>query len=507
MIVLGDQLDLASVLPADFDAQQDLLWMAESRAEASRVWSHKARIALFVSAMRHFAQALRADGYRLQYHRQADASLAELLSKDLSELAPQRVHLTRPGDWQVLQDLRAVIEATGLDWTLAEDAHFYESLDGFRQWAAGRKSLRMEYFYRALRRQENILLDESGQPEGGRWNFDSQNREALTQEALAQLTPPRRFAPDEITQAAMEWVAEAFADHPGELAFFDWPVNREQALAALEDFIDHRLPLFGRFQDAIHTGEVWLFHSRLSAALNLHLLNPREVVAAALAAWRSGKAPIAAVEGFVRQILGWREFVRGLYWLRMPGWLEENALDAQEPLPAFYWTGETDMACMADALASTLRHGYAHHIQRLMVTGLYALLLGVEPAQVHAWYHAIYVDAVEWVELPNTLGMSQFADGGVLASKPYIASGAYIQRMSNACQHCRYSPSQKQGEKACPFTVLYWNFLDRHEGRLRQSQPRLKMQYRNLDRLSAEQRQELAVRAQDIRRACRPSPT
>ena len=265
-----------------------------------------------------------------------------------------------------------------------------------------------------------------------------------------------------------------------------------------------RLPSFGRWQDAMWPDEPWLWHSQLSAALNLKLLSPREVVDAAVDAWRQGHAPLAAVEGFVRQILGWREYVRGIYWTRMPGYVELNALNAHEPLPDFYWTGETSMACMADAIGQTLEHGYAHHIQRLMVTGLYALLLGVHPKRVHEWYLAVYVDAVEWVELPNTLGMSQAADAdgnaGAMASKPYIASGKYIERMSNGslCARCRFKPAERTGDRACPFTTLYWDFLLRHEKRLA-ANPRTVMQTRNLARVPDDERARIRERARAIR--------
>jgi deoxyribodipyrimidine photolyase-related protein len=298
----------------------------------------------------------------------------------------------------------------------------------------------------------------------------------------------------------MEEVKATFPAHPGALDGFDWPVTRADALLALEDFVEHRLPAFGDFQDAMWEGEPWLFHSRISAALNLKLLDPREVVGAVEAAYRAGRAPLAAAEGFIRQVLGWREYVRGVYWMHMPDYLERNALDAREPLPALYWTGDTDMACLRDAVGQTLRLGYAHHIQRLMVTGLFALLVGVDPREVHRWYLAVYVDAHEWVELPNTLGMSQYADGGVMASKPYIASGRYIARMGNHCAGCRYDPALSTGAKACPFTTLYWDFLLRHEKRLA-ANPRMVMQVRNLGRLDAAARAAIAAQADALRAA------
>jgi deoxyribodipyrimidine photolyase-related protein len=293
-------------------------------------------------------------------------------------------------------------------------------------------------------------------------------------------------------------VRARFPDHPGSLDHFDWPVTPDQAQQALADFIRHRLPAFGPWQDALWAGEPWLYHSRLAAAMNLKLLDPRTVVAAAEQALLDGHAPLASVEGFVRQILGWREYVRGLYWLRMPQFADDNALAAHAPLPALYWSGATDLACMADAVGQTLEYGYAHHIQRLMVTGLFALLLGVQPQQVHAWYLAVYVDAVEWVELPNTLGMSQYADGGVLASKPYVASGKYIQRMGNHCARCRFRPDQATGEAACPLTTLYWDFLERHRERFARH-PRTALQWTSLGRLDVAQRAQIAAAADALR--------
>ncbi|MBY0376048.1 MAG: cryptochrome/photolyase family protein, partial [Bryobacteraceae bacterium] len=319
-------------------------------------------------------------------------------------------------------------------------------------------------------------------------------RAAFGKQGPGTVPPPLAFPPDRTTRDVLALVRQRFASHAGSLDHFSWPVTPAQARAALDDFITHRLPFFGAHQDAMWTNEPFLYHSRISAALNLKLLDPREAIAAAENAYRRHDAPLAAVEGFIRQILGWREYVRGIYWRFMPGYADGNALDAHQPLPAFYWTGDTEMNCLRDAIGQTLRHGYAHHIQRLMVTGLYALLLGVEPQQIHEWYLAVYVDAVEWVELPNTIGMSQFADGGLMASKPYAATGKYIQRMSNYCDGCRYDPAERTGDRACPFTTLYWDFLIRNEAKLRAT-PRMEMQLRNLDRLSPAQKSLIEEKA------------
>lgn len=502
VVVLGDQLDRASPAFAGFDPRQDAVWMAEAHSESTRVWSSQMRIAVFLSAMRHFAAALRAEGVTIHYHRLDDvaprASLPELLIESIRRQAPRRVVMVEPGEWQLRGALRSAVASTGVPLDERADTHFYCSHARFAQHAAGRRQLRMEYFYRELRRRERVLLDAAGDPEGGQWNFDAENRSSFGRSGPADLPTPRRFAPDELTRATLDDVRRWFPRHPGSLGEFDWPVTRAAALDALADFIDQRLARFGEYQDAMWAGEPWLFHSRLSVALNLKLLNPREVVSAAESAWRAGRAPLAAVEGFIRQVLGWREYVRGVYWMHMPAYLERNALGAHEPLPAFYWTGETEMACLREAIGQTLRLGYAHHIQRLMVTGLFALLLGVEPRRLHEWYLAVYVDAVEWVELPNTVGMSQYADGGIMASKPYVASGRYIERMSNYCASCRYRPALAVGASACPFTTLYWDFLDRHAPRLRSNQ-RMRMQLRNLERMGLAARREIAEQAAALR--------
>jgi deoxyribodipyrimidine photolyase-related protein len=362
----------------------------------------------------------------------------------------------------------------------------------FADWARGRKSLRMEYFYRYMRQQTGWLVD-GGQPEGGRWNFDVENRKALPRNL--ELPARLRFEPDSITRAVLELVERHFADHFGDLSTFGWAVTRKDALAALQHFITDCLPHFGDFQDAMKSGEDWLFHAALSPYLNIGLLNPREVGQAALQAYQAGTVPLPAVEGFVRQILGWREYVRGIYWQHMPGYRLTNFFNARRPLPAFYWTADTKMKCLQDCISATRRTAYAHHIQRLMITGNFALLAGLAPAEVEEWYLMVYADAFEWVELPNTHGMALFADGGLLASKPYAASGAYINRMSDYCAGCGYDPKAKLGEEACPFNYLYWYFLIVNEAKLRRN-PRMAMTYRNLARMTVEHRQQIVQQAQ-----------
>ena len=495
VIILGDQLDRGGAAFDGFDRGRDRVWMAEVAEESTHVWTHKARIAVFLAAMRHFRDRLVEDGVSVDYTELAPAArkgepatLAAAVAASLRRLAKagwtaERLVVVEPGEWRVREALREAAATAGLPLEIRTDRHFFSTTEEFAAHARGRKQLRLEYFYRPLREKFGVLMDD-GEPAGGQWNFDAENRGAFPKGGPGPLPAPVRFAPDAVTQDVIDLVNVRFAGHPGSLAAFDWPVTPDAARAVLDDFLAHRLPLFGRYQDAIWTGEPWLYHSRLAQALNMKLLDPRDVIAGAERAWREGRAPLEAAEGFIRQVIGWREYVRGVYWHFMPGYLDRNALAADRPLPNLYWTGVTEMNCLRDAVGQTLEHGYAHHIQRLMVTGLFALLFGVEPKRVHEWYLAVYVDAVEWVELPNTLGMSQFADGGVMASKPYCATGAYLDRMSNACKGCRFEPKQATGENACPFTTLYWDFLARHERLLAKNQ-RMTMQLKNLARKPA----------------------
>ena len=504
VVVLGDQLDAASAAFDDFDPVHDAIWMCECRAEAEYVWSHKARIAMFLSGMRHFAQAQAALGRKVIYRELSSHGhrrLVDALESDRIALSPRAVLMVEPGEWRLRQEFHQHAEKSGYSLKMFEDRHFLCSSVEFGGWMKGRKQPRMEHFYRWMRQRSGWLM-QGDAPAGGSWNYDQDNRAAFSDQGPGRMVVPRSFPPDGITLTVLALVAREYADHPGSLDHFDWPVSREDAQEALQDFLDLRLDVFGPYQDAMWSGLSWpatlLYHSRLSAVLNLKLLDPREVCTAAIARYHAGQARLSSVEGFVRQILGWREYVRGLYWHRMPQYLEDNALDAQLRLPAFYWTGETEMNCLRQCLGETLQHGYAHHIQRLMVTGLFALLLGVRPREVHEWYLAVYVDAIEWVELPNTMGMSQHADGGFMASKPYVASGKYIQRMSNYCTACRYRPEQATGESACPVTTLYWDFLDRHGARF-SAHPRLRMQINNLMRKSEGDRTMIRLQAAKLR--------
>ncbi len=498
VVICGDQLDAESAVFDGFDPARDAILMTEAAEEATYLRQHKKKLVLFFAAMRHFAEGQRAEGRTVLYRRLDDEgapeTLADSLALAVSDHAPEEIVLARPGDWRVLQALTAA--APGL--RLMEERHFLTGPDDWAALKGDRKRFIMEDFYRAMRRRTGWLMDDAGQPLGGAWNFDKENRKSFGP-AGPGLTPRRPYdAPDETTLAVMRMVETRFPDAPGSTQGFSEPVTRRAALRHLRAFIDDRLPMYGDYQDAIAMGHATLWHSRLSTALNLKLLNPREVCEAALEAHARGRAPLNAVEGFVRQILGWREFSRGVYWALMPDYAERNALEADAPIPAFFWTGDTDMACLRDALGQLLREGYAHHIQRLMVLGLFLMLWGANPRKTHDWHMEMYLDAIDWVSLPNMLGMSQHADGGVMGTKPYCASGAYIDRMSDCCKGCRYDPKVSTGPKACPLTTLYWDFLRRHQARFRPNM-RMKMQLANLARKTEPEIAAIARAADDLR--------
>ncbi|MBP0049859.1 cryptochrome/photolyase family protein [Marinobacterium sp. AK62] len=484
-LILGDQLSLNLATLRDADPDRDLILMCELHTEATYVAHHRKKLVLVFSAMRHFARALKSKGFRVRYRKLDDTDSVTCFVEEMEQILEasgcRRCVITQPGEFRLLQQFTQWQQECAYQVELREDDRFLSTPAAFEQWAKGRKQLRMEYFYRLLRREHNVLM-QNGKPIGEQWNFDSSNRKALPADRIPP--SPTRFEPDDITRDVIQMVSQRY-DHFGDLDDFHYAVTREQALQVLSEFIRDRLPNFGDYQDAMRQGDPWLYHSHLSFYLNLGLLDPAETLAAAEKAFHDGQAPLNAVEGFIRQILGWREYVRGLYWLQMPDYAESNFLDAQRPLPALYWGAETALNCLSQCVDDTRRHAYAHHIQRLMVLGNFALLTGIEPKAVNEWYLLVYADAYEWVEMPNVQGMVLFADGGLMASKPYIASGAYIHRMSDYCTRCRFDVKQKTGPRACPFNYLYWDFLDRHRDKLA-SNPRLGLAYRNLDRMSAE---------------------
>lgn len=489
--LLGDQLTPSLASLREVDRDKAVVLMMEVWDEATYVRHHQKKIALIFSAMRHFAAALRDDGWTVDYVALDAPGNTQSFTGEVERGAQRHrasaIRTVAGGEYRVRQAQDGWAARTGLPVEILEDDRFVCPLPDFFAWAQRSREKRMEFFYREMRRRTGLLMDADGKPEGGQWNFDHDNRAGPT--AGRNYPAPLRFAPDETTRDVLALVATRFGDHFGALEPFALPVTRAQALQALDQFVDEALPDFGRYQDAMVAGQDYLFHSSLSLCLNLGLLGPVEVCEAAVRAYERGRAPINSVEGFVRQIIGWREYMRGMYWWDMPAFAERNALGASRPLPDFYWTGETDMRCLAEAVDQTRREAYAHHIQRLMVLGNFALLAGVAPAAISDWFLVVYFDAYEWVELPNVVGMSQFADGGVIASKPYVASGAYIDRMSDYCGRCRYDVKKKTGEGACPFNALYWDFVARHEQRFARN-PRMRNVYATWRRFDDARRAE-----------------
>lgn len=498
VLILGDQLspDMSSLKHAD--QKRDRVLMVEVMEEATYVRHHKKKIAFLFSAMRHFVQELRIAGWSVDYVR-LDASgntgsFKGEVKRAVARLNPEGILLTEPGEWRVLAGMRSWQEDLGLPVEILSDQRFMCSPAEFRAWATGRKQLRMETFYQDMRRKTGLLMD-GEKPVGGKWNFDKENRKPARSDLF--MPSPKRVRPDKVTREVLDLVENRFADHFGSLEPFWFAVTKQDAEAAFEGFLEASLENFGTYQDAMLEGEKFLYHAVISAYLNAGLLDALTLCRKVETAYREGKAPLNAAEGFIRQILGWREYVRGIYWLKMPAYASENALEARRPLPDFYWTGKTRMKCVAEAVTQTIEEAYAHHIQRLMVTGNFALLAGVDPSEVHEWYLMVYADAYEWVELPNTIGMSQFADGGLLASKPYISSGNYINKMSDYCRSCSYEVSRKTGEGACPFNALYWHFLDRNEPHLRNN-PRLGQPYATWRKMAPEKQDQYRSTAEAI---------
>jgi len=486
-LILGDQLSLSLASLEDASAD-DLLLMCEVRQEATYVKHHKKKIVFLFSAMRHFAAELSDKGFNVHYVKYDDpentGSFLGEVHRITAQLGISEVVLTAPGEYRLSEDFAGWAVALGVPVTVKDDDRFLSTPTEFSDWAEGRKQLRMEYFYRDMRRKYSVLMDQDG-PIGGQWNYDAENRKP----PATGLNVPDTFrtSPDAITQDVMTLVEAHFADHFGDLLPFHYAVTRDQALHSLDTFVANRLNKFGDYQDAMIQGEPWMYHSHIGLYLNCGLLNPLECIERAEAAYHKGTAPLNAVEGFIRQILGWREYVRGIYWLKMPEYKAMNFLDAKRPLPDLYWTADTQMNCMRQCVSETKQNAYAHHIQRLMVLGNFALIAGLDPDEVNNWYLLVYADAYEWVELPNVTGMVLFADGGQMASKPYAASGSYINKMSNYCGSCKYKVTVKNGSNACPFNYLYWDFIGRNDAKLR-GNPRMGFMYKTLDRMSGEKR-------------------
>ena len=504
--ILGDQLtrDLASLRGRTKD--DSVILMMEVWDETTYVRHHKQKIALIFSAMRHFAEELRDAGWKVDYTKLDDpdnaGSFTGELARAIERHDPRLVSVIEAGEWRVRQDMEQWADKFACEIEILRDDRFICTQAEFDAWADDRKELRMEFFYREMRRKTGLLMEDDGKPTGGEWNYDSENRKP-PKDGLAAPERPK-FARDSVTQEVIELVGDRFGDHFGSLDTFGWPVTRDEAEEAADAFFAERIEYFGPYQDAMVAGEDDLFHSMLSTSINLGLLAPLELCRRAEQAYREGRAPLNSVEGFIRQIIGWREYVRGFYWHQMPHLQKANALNAQRGLPEFYWTGDTDMACLADCIRSTRDNAHAHHIQRLMVLGNFALLAGIDPRAVQDWYLVVYADAYERVELPNVAAMILYADGGKLASKPYAASGNYINKMSNYCAGCTYSPSKKTGEGACPFNPLYWHFMNRHRERLEKNH-RIGRIYATWDRMGEERQRDYLDSAESFLETLEPA--
>lgn len=495
-LILGDQLSKSISSLKNCNQENDIVFMCEVMEEATYVKHHKKKIVFLFSAMRHFAEELKSNGYNIQYTKLNDnenaGSFKKEIERQIQKFNINKIVVTHPGEYRVLKDIQSYSEEFKIDVEILEDDRFLATTKDFNAWAKDRKQLRMELFYREMRKKHNILMN-GNNPEGGKWNYDSENRKPP--EGSLFLPKTYNTPVDNITQEVIKLVEEKFNNHFGNIEPFFFAVTRSQALEALDKFINERLCAFGDFQDAMLEGEPWMYHSHLSFYINCGLLQPKECIQAAEEAYKNKKAPLNAVEGFIRQILGWREYVRGLYWLKMPEYKTLNFFEAKKKLPDFFWTANTDMNCLKQCIQETKENAYAHHIQRLMVIGNFSLLTGLNPMEVNEWYLLVYADAYEWVELPNVTGMILFADGGYLASKPYAASGTYINKMSNYCTNCKYNITQKEGEKACPFNYLYWDFLARNREKLKNNH-RIGMMYKTYDRMPEKKKVQITKDSQ-----------
>ncbi len=502
-LILGDQLNPQHSWFAQVHPEVVYVLM-EIRQETDYVLHHAQKIIAIFAGMRELAHQLTEAGHRVHYLRINDPAnthnLCDNLSALLTHYQAQAFAYQAPDEYRLDQQLQAFIASSpcgiSASSSQVDSEHFYTQRHEAADLFANRKQWLMESFYRHMRQRHSVLMDAAGKPAGGQWNFDADNRKPW--KGSPPEPPDLRPEHDHsalwvsIQAAGVQSFGQPNADH------FRWPINRAEALQQLKHFVTHALPHFGDFQDAMSRKAWRLFHSLLSFALNVKMLNPREVVQRVEAEWRAGRVELAAAEGFIRQIIGWREYVRGIYWAQMPGYDQRNYFGHTTPLPEWFWSGSTRMNCLNAAITASLENAHAHHIQRLMVIGNFALLAGLDVPALHRWYLGIYIDAFEWVELPNTLGMSQFADGGLLATKPYVSSAAYIDRMSDYCKGCAYDKKQRVGESACPFNALYWDFYLRNADQLKNN-PRIGMAYQQLARMDASALAALRLRASQVR--------
>ena len=498
-LILGDQLNEKHVWFTKLNDNVCYV-MFEMRQETDYVKHHIQKVVAFFTAMRSFATKLEKDGHNILYYTISDPDNTQDLQKNIEKainlFSAKRFAYQLPDEYRLDEQLKRIASQLEVPTKTYDTEHFLTSRDELKTFYEGKKSLVMEFFYRYMRKKHQYLMI-NGQPEGGSWNYDKFNRNTWKG---GNIPPP--FKPDatlakeiypQIKAAGITTIG-TFKDDE-----FLFATTRNASLAQLDYFCEHLLQDFGTYQDAMHQDETNLFHARISFSLNVKLIDPAEVIEHAIAAFRknSNRISLSQIEGFVRQILGWREYIRGLYWKEMPQYKKKNELNNFGKLPNFYWTGETKMNCLKTSIENSLDHAYAHHIQRLMITGNFALLLQTNPDEVDNWYLGIYADAVEWVQLPNTRGMSQYADGGILATKPYVSSGSYVNKMSNYCKECSYDKKQRTGESSCPFNSLYWNFLDDKREELRGNN-RMGMMYNLLGKINAEELAQIKERAYQI---------
>ena len=491
-LILKDQLSESISSLENYDSEKDIILMCEVWDEFTDIKLHKKKIAFLLSAMRHFAESLKSKGYHNIIYIKLDdikapKKLKDLVRKQIEINNFKRIIVTEPSEYKILNDIKKWQFEFDIPIEIKSDNRFLCSIKDFSEWAENRKNLRMEYFYREMRKKYNILMAKKN-PVGGKWNYDTDNRKKPKDNLDFPVIYSGKI--DQITKNVINFVAQNFSNHFGDLKPFYFAVTRSDALEALKSFIKYRLLFFGDYQDAMIQDQPWMFHSHISFYLNCGLLLPLECIKVVENAYIKGEAPLNSVEGFIRQIIGWREYIRGIYWLKMPDYEAMNFFNAKLKLPKFYWNADTKMNCLRQCILETKKHAYAHHIQRLMVLGNFALLCGINPKYVNEWFLIVYADAYQWVELPNVSGMVLFADGGYLASKPYASGGSYINKMSNYCKNCSYKVTKKNGPDACPFNYLYWDFLERNREKL-VSNHRIGMMYKIFDRMGKEKQKAI----------------
>ncbi|PKV65352.1 MULTISPECIES: cryptochrome/photolyase family protein [unclassified Polaribacter] len=498
-LILGDQLNSQHSWFRETDSNV-IYCIFEMRQETDYVTHHIQKVTGFFAAMRNFAKELKIANHAVIYFNINDKkntqSLVENLTILIEENNIEKFEYLSPDEYRLDQQIKSFCKNLPIDSRVFSSEHFYTEREDLETFFKGKKQFLMENFYRNMRKKHQILMIDK-QPEGGKWNYDASNRKKWKGDTLI----PQEINFDTNVEDILSDIKKAKIETIGKInsKYFEYPISRKQAIQQLNYFCEHLLVHFGDYQDAMHTDKIYLFHSRISFAMNTKIISPKEIIDTVLETYRKQQdaIDISQVEGFIRQILGWREYMRGMYWMLMPEYKKENFLDNKNKLPEFFWTGKTKMNCLKNAINNSLENGYAHHIQRLMITGNFALLTQIHPDEIDAWYLGIYVDAIEWVQLPNTRGMSQFADGGKIATKPYVSSGSYISKMSNYCESCIYKKAKKFEDDACPFNTLYWNFLDEKQEKL-SSNFRMKMMYSLLNKMSSEDRARIKEKANHI---------